>query len=188
MKRIILARHGESLYNEQERLAGQADIALTPKGIDQAKKLNRYLKDNNIVFDHAFSSALQRAEQTARQALDGLNIKLRCTPLLNERCAGDLTHHLKSDVFASPHAYILKDIYEQPDLAFPNGECFMDVVARATEFIETYITPLRDNCSIFIASHAITTQSLLVALKQKAINEAMQLKIENAKPIILEIQ
>ncbi len=187
MKKITLARHGQSLYNAEKRLAGQADIALTDIGIDQAKKLNRYIKDKDMVFDHAFSSALQRAEQTARLALNGLNTKLRCTPLLNERCAGRLTHALHADVAASSDAHILNTIYHTPDLAFPEGECFLDVLNRAQEFVELYITPLKDRCSIFIASHAITTQGLLVALKQKTIEEAMALKIENATPIMFEI-
>ncbi len=185
MKTITLVRHGQSTYNAEERLAGQADIPLTELGIAQAKALNTYLKENNHRFDHAFSSGLQRASDTARYALEGMGITHQERSILNERSAGELTHHLISDVKKSEHAHILATIYHTPTLAYPAGECFLDVVERAKQFVANDLHALSG--SIFIASHAITTQGLLVALGQKTVEEAIALKIKNAHPIIITL-
>ena len=62
MAKLVLVRHGESIYNKENKFAGWLDISLTKKGLEQAKKSGNLLK--NIKFDFAFTSKLSRAEQT----------------------------------------------------------------------------------------------------------------------------
>jgi probable phosphoglycerate mutase len=70
MKTLYLTRHGQTLFNVRRKIQGWCDSLLTELGITQAKSAGRYFKDNNITFDHAYSSNLARACDTLEQVID----------------------------------------------------------------------------------------------------------------------
>lgn len=72
MKKILyLMRHGQTLFNLQHKIQGWCDAPLTQLGIEQAKIAGKYFKDNNITFDHAYSSTSERASDTLEIVTDG---------------------------------------------------------------------------------------------------------------------
>lgn len=70
MKKIYLVRHGQTLFNATYRLQGFCDSPLTEKGINQAKNARKYYEKNNIVFDKAYCSTQERAEDTLNLITD----------------------------------------------------------------------------------------------------------------------
>ncbi|WP_315108854.1 histidine phosphatase family protein [Clostridium intestinale] len=71
MKKILyLMRHGQTLFNLRRKVQGWCDSPLTELGINQAKIAGQYFKDNNIIFDHAYSSTSERACDTLEQVTD----------------------------------------------------------------------------------------------------------------------
>jgi len=64
MKKLVLLRHGESLWNKENRFTGWTDVGLSPKGIEEAIEAGRVLKREGYFFDVAFTSVLSRAIKT----------------------------------------------------------------------------------------------------------------------------
>ncbi|MQS98203.1 histidine phosphatase family protein [Companilactobacillus halodurans] len=69
-KTLYLMRHGQTLFNELHKIQGVCDSPLTQKGIDDAKKVGTYFKQNNVNFDHAYSSTQERASDTLELVTD----------------------------------------------------------------------------------------------------------------------
>ena len=91
MARLVLLRHGESQWNLENRFTGWVDVPLSARGIEEAK--NAGIKLRNFTFDRAFTSVLQRANETLRLVLDAVgqpNIPIEKDKALNERMYGDL--------------------------------------------------------------------------------------------------
>lgn len=72
--KIVFVRHGESVYNQENRFCGWHDADLSDVGINEAKQAGQMLKDNNFVFDVAYTSFLKRAIKTLNFILDGINL------------------------------------------------------------------------------------------------------------------
>ena len=88
MKKIVLLRHGESLWNKENRFTGWTDIDLSEKGIAEAKKAGELLKQAGFTFDMAYTSVLRRAIRTLWIVLDELDemwIPIENSWRLNER-------------------------------------------------------------------------------------------------------
>ena len=69
-KTLYLMRHGQTLFNARKKIQGWCDAPLTELGIKQAKIAGKYFKDNNIGFDHAYSSTSERACDTLELVCD----------------------------------------------------------------------------------------------------------------------
>ncbi len=74
MYKIVLLRHGESVWNKENKFAGWTDVGLSEKGIEEAKESGRYLKKEGYVFDVAFTSVLSRAIKTLWLALEEMDL------------------------------------------------------------------------------------------------------------------
>ena len=93
MKKLVLLRHGESVWNMENRFTGWTDVDLSPKGIEEARAAGRQMLADGYVFDLAFTSVLKRAIRTLWLALDGMDrmwIPVQKTWRLNERHYGAL--------------------------------------------------------------------------------------------------
>ena len=94
MKRLILTRHGQSLWNAENRFTGWVDSPLSERGIQEAIKAGRLIKEFNIDIEEAFTSFLSRAIDTLNfllKELDKRNLIINKTWYLNERHYGSLT-------------------------------------------------------------------------------------------------
>jgi 2,3-bisphosphoglycerate-dependent phosphoglycerate mutase len=74
MKKLVLLRHGESVWNQENRFTGWKDVDLTPKGVEEAKAAGRLLKAEGYDFDFAFTSVLKRAIRTLWMILDEMDL------------------------------------------------------------------------------------------------------------------
>ena len=93
MQKLVLIRHGESVYNLQNRFTGWADVDLSPAGMEQAKLAGQLLKKNGYNFDAGFCSVLKRSIKTLHillEELDHLWIPGAKSWRLNERFYGAL--------------------------------------------------------------------------------------------------
>ena len=93
MNKLVICRHGESLWNLENRFTGWIDVSLSKKGIKEAKYCGKILNDNNFRFDIAYTSLLKRAESTLSYCLNELidkDIKIIRSWRLNERHYGAL--------------------------------------------------------------------------------------------------
>jgi probable phosphoglycerate mutase len=120
---LHLVRHGQSEWNRTGRLQGQADLPLTPLGVEQAGVAARTLAGRRIAAVH--SSDLLRARQTAEPIATALGLSVHLDPGLREQSYGDLEGRLSADVLAEA-AYDFAD----PDAHAPSGESLRDVHDR----------------------------------------------------------
>ena len=74
MKRIVLIRHGESVWNKENRFTGWTNVDLSEKGVEEAKKAGAILKENGFHFTQAYTSYLKRAIKTLNQILDVMDL------------------------------------------------------------------------------------------------------------------
>lgn len=88
MKPIYFTRHGQTIWNVENKICGSTDIALTDKGIEQAKELGQKIKEENIHIDEILCSPLIRAYDTAKYISDATNIPLKVEPRLIEQNFG----------------------------------------------------------------------------------------------------
>ena len=93
MKKVVLLRHGESIWNKENKFTGWTDVPLTRKGVEQARNAGRILKKESYTFDVAFTNMLKRAIDTLKIVLEELdinNIPVHESWRLNERHYGAL--------------------------------------------------------------------------------------------------
>ena len=102
MIKLVLLRHGESTWNKENRFTGWTDVPLTDKGVEEAKKAGRVLKEKGFKFDIVFTSVLKRATDTTDITLKemGLKIPVGNTWRLNERHYGALQGLNKAEMSA----------------------------------------------------------------------------------------
>ena len=81
-KKLVLIRHGESIWNQENRFTGWTDVALSAKGIEEAHQAGRLLKSEGYTFDYAYTSVLKRAISTLWYIQEELN--LEWIPVENE--------------------------------------------------------------------------------------------------------
>ena len=93
MIKLVLIRHGQSMWNLENKFTGWTDVDLSPKGVEEAKEAGKLLKEKGYTFDVAYTSVLMRANNTMDLALHELgedNIEKHYTWRLNERHYGAL--------------------------------------------------------------------------------------------------
>src|SRR5204862_6816192 len=103
MNKIVLLRHGESIWNQENRFTGWTDVGLTEKGFAEAKAAGRLLKQEGYEFDVAFTSVLRRAIKTlwtVLEEMDRMWIPIHHSWRLNERHYGALQGLNKAETAA----------------------------------------------------------------------------------------
>src|SRR5574342_616758 len=93
MKQVVLLRHGESVWNKENRFTGWTDVPLSEKGIEEAREAGRLLREAEFTFDVAYTSVLSRAIKTlwiALEQMDLMWIPVHNHWRLNERMYGAL--------------------------------------------------------------------------------------------------
>ena len=90
--KLVLLRHGESVWNKENRFTGWTDVDLSEKGVKEAENAGKLLKDKGYIFDVSFTSILKRANRTLEIVLKemNLNIPVYYSYRLNERHYGAL--------------------------------------------------------------------------------------------------
>lgn len=159
MAKIILVRHGYSVYNKEDRFAGQLDIPLDEIGVTQAESVCRYIIDNYRV-DKVYSSCLSRAYNTVKKIGDHFNIEIIKSKEISELDVGVWGGMKFSDVEKIyPEAF--KKYKESPaGNGCVGGECFNDLIKRSTSYMEKIANENKGK-TIVVGTHGGVIKSLL---------------------------
>lgn len=216
MKRIVLLRHGESVWNQENRFTGWTDVDLSPKGIQEAINAGEILKREGYTFDIGFTSLLKRAIKTLWYVLDELDllwIPVNRSWKLNERHYGALqglnkaetaqkygeeqVHKWRRDSNEYPPALAKNDErypgvdakyreLKQQDL--PLTENLNDTIKRVIPYWEEVIVPtVLLNKKIIIAAHGNSLRALVKYLDNLSNEEVTNLNIPTGIPLVYEL-
>ncbi len=152
MLKIYLLRHGETVWNTEQRLQGHLDSPLTEKGRDQARNNGNRLR--LLIRDEKFrliSSPLGRCRQTAELIGSELGFdadQIELDDRLKELCYGDWEGKTKREIQTKDAVLHQKRITDRWNVAAPGGECYSDVANR----LSSWLTELEDE-TIIVVSH-----------------------------------
>lgn len=216
MYKIVLLRHGESIWNKENRFSGWVDVELSEKGIEEAKKAGKLLKEEGYAFDLAFTSLLRRGIRSLWIVLDEMDlmwIPVRRSWRLNERMYGALQGLNKSETAAKHGAeqvLIWRRSYDVPPPAIaigedshpskdprysnldpseiPGSECLKDVVARFLPYWHDTITPaIKSGARVLISAHGNSLRALVKYLDDVSEAEILKLNIPTGIPLVYEL-
>jgi len=213
---LVVVRHGESLWNQQNRFTGWKDVDLAEKGILEAQKAGKILKEKGYDFNMAYTSRLTRAIKTLNYILD--EMKLHWIPVtkewrLNERHYGDLQGLDKAETAAkhgedqvkiwrrsydTPPPLMSKSNPEHPthdprykDVnpeELPSGESLKDTVARFLPLWNQKIGPdLEAGKKILVAAHGNSLRSLIMHLENMSQAEIMEVNVPTGIPLVYKL-
>lgn len=183
MSVLILLRHGQSLWNLENRFTGTVDIELSPLGITEAANAGELLKEYRI--DMAYTSMLKRAVDTLKIVLKVLNctIPVRRTSALNERCYGTLQGLNKAEVekkYGTAQYLLWRRSYHA---APPFGESLKKTYQRLIPFFIKEIQPkLKAGQNILIVAHGNSLRALMMFLEKITPDQISSVEIATGIP------
>ena len=199
MGTLVLIRHGQSQWNLENRFAGWVDVPLTDAGREEARRGAQLIR--TIRFDRAFTSELQRAQQTLRIVLEELGqpgILVEKHQALNERHYGALQGLNKAETakkYGEEQVLIWRRSYDIPppkDKTEWNplgiSESLKDTAARTLPCFHEKILPLvKAGQSVLVAAHGNSLRSIVMELDHLTKEQVLKLNLSTGAPIIYEI-
>ena len=188
MSKLVLVRHGQSIWNLQNRFTGWIDVPLTEKGKEEAYKAGELLKD--IRFDVAYTSMLTRAQETLRIILEtiGLAIPVIRDQALNERHYGALQGLNKDrarEKWGKEIVHLWRRSYDIPP---PEGESLKDTAERTIPFLERAIMgDIKDGRDVLVVAHGNSLRSIVMYLEKLSPEEIIKVEIPTGTPIVYEL-
>lgn len=214
MTKLVLLRHGESVWNRKNVFTGWVDVPLSSKGIDEAIQAGLLLE--KICFDAVFTSVQVRAMETAMIAL--VQSKNDKTPVvihqegkmkewtgiyhepmkeniipvyrdwhLNERYYGKLQGKNKKETALKYGADQVQKWRRSYDVSPPEGECLKDTAERTIPFFREHIlTQIQENKNILVSAHGNSLRSVVMHIEDLTREEVLQLEIPTGKPLVYE--
>jgi len=171
--RLILIRHGESEFNLTRRYTGQLDVALTEKGITQAKITADYIL-NNYKIDSVYSSDLSRAVETAKPIADALGLKIKTDARLREIFAGEWQGMYFSEVMEKYTDEYTRYKADKTNERTRGGEGMPDVMKRTLAAVSE-IAEANDGKTVLISTHNGPLMTLEVPLLNISLNDIYSL-------------
>lgn len=216
MYKIVLLRHGESTWNQENRFTGWTDVGLTEKGQAEAVAAGQLLKNEGYAFDIAYTSVLRRAIKTlwtVLEEMDRMWIPVQHSWRLNERHYGALQGLNKAETaakFGDQQVLVWRRAYDTPppplaeddprletgnpryaDLPpaqFPRTECLKDTVERFLPYWHETIAPMvRSGKKVIIAAHGNSLRALIKYLDNVSDADIVGLNIPTAQPLVYEL-
>lgn len=216
MYELILLRHGESLWNKENRFTGWTDVDLTERGKEEARAAGRLLGEQGYTFDVAYTSLLKRAIRTLWIALDEMDlmwIPVHRSWRLNERHYGGLQGLNKAETaerYGEEQVLQWRRSYDirPPALArdderfpgrdrryagidpamLPLTECLKDTVTRFLPYWNETIAPaVRRGEKVIIAAHGNSLRALVKHLDGISDEEIVGLNIPTGIPLVYEL-
>ena len=216
MHTLVLIRHGESTWNQDNRFTGWTDVDLTPTGIEQAKNAGRLLREQAFEFDLAQTSVLKRATRTLWHCLDEMDrtwLPVTHSWRLNERHYGALQGLNKADMakqYGAEQVLIWRRSYDTPpppldpqdprcersDIRYaqlapgqvPLTECLRDTVERVLPFWNESMAPaIRAGQRILVSAHGNSIRALVKYLDGVSDADIVGLNIPNGIPLVYEL-
>jgi len=188
---LVLLRHGESIWNQENRFTGWTDVDLSPKGVAEAKKAGMILRAKGFTFDLAFTSVLIRANRTLDIVLDEMNLKgieVFKSWRLNERHYGTLQGLNKAQTakqYGDRQVAIWRRSYS---VSPPAGESLKDTVERVLPYWTGSIEPfLRKQKRAIIVAHGNTLRALIKYLDGVSEEDIVKLDIPTGIPLVYNL-
>jgi len=185
MEKLFLVRHGQSLWNLENRFTGWKDIDITEAGIEEAKKAGLALKGEKI--DIAFTSALIRAQHTLSIILDEIgnpDIPVIKDKALNERSYGNLEGLNKAETALKYGDEQVHTWRRSFDVVPPGGESLKDTYNRVIPYFESQIRPLlKQGENVLIVAHGNSLRALIMYLEHLSPEEILEREIATGFPL-----
>ena len=216
MHKLVLLRHGESVWNRENRFTGWTDVDLSDRGREEAQEAGRLLREGGYRFDTAFTSLLKRAIRTLWYSLDALDlmwIPVEKNWRLNERHYGALQGLNKAETtqkHGEEQVKIWRRSYDIPppplaadddrhpsrDLRYasldpkdlPLAESLKDTVARFLPHWHEVIAPtIASGRRVIIAAHGNSLRALVKHLDNVSEKDILELNIPTGIPLVYEL-
>jgi 2,3-bisphosphoglycerate-dependent phosphoglycerate mutase len=213
--KLVVIRHGESVWNQKNIFTGWVDIDLSDKGIEESKKAGKLLKEKGFIFDLAYTSYLKRAKNTLDIILKemNLNVPIKESWRLNERFYGALQGKNKDDIKnefgeeqfklwrrsydTRPPALTIEDqMYPGNDEKYkeltqeelPLTESLKDTENRVLLYFNEEIIPsIKNNKRIIISAHGNSIRAIVKILENISGEEIAKIEIPLCVPLIYEL-
>ena len=216
MHKLVLLRHGESVWNRENRFTGWTDVDLSEQGLKEAHDAGSLLRQAGFAFDVAFTSVLKRAIRTLWVALDEMDrmwIPVHNSWRLNERHYGALQGLNKAEMaarFGDEQILTWRRSYDvrppalepgderwpgrdpryedlRPD-ELPATECLKDTVARFLPYWSDAIAPaVKSGRQVIIAAHGNSIRALVKYLDRVSDQDIVGLNIPTGTPLVYEL-
>lgn len=189
MPTLVLIRHGQSIWNLQNRFTGWVDVPLSEGGVEEAKRAADRIK--GMTFDVAYTSALRRAQDTLAIIQDqlGWNVPVIRDQALNERHYGDLQGLDKDEtraIHGEEQVRIWRRSFATPP---PNGEALKNTAERTLPFFERCIMgDIRKGRNVLVVAHGNSNRSIVMKLDGLSGDEVMALELATGVPLVYEIE
>jgi 2,3-bisphosphoglycerate-dependent phosphoglycerate mutase len=216
MHKLVLLRHGESEWNQENRFTGWHDVDLTAKGEDEGRRSGRLLKDEGFAFDVVYTSLLKRAIRTMWLALEELDqtwVPVHREWRLNERHYGALQGLNKAETAAKhgeDQVLVWRRSYDVPPPALdpdderhpgkdrryanlpaenlPLSECLKDTVDRFMPLWQDTIAPVvQEGKSVLIVAHGNSLRALVKYLDGVSEEDIVGLNIPTGMPLVYDL-
>ena len=213
--KLVLLRHGESVWNKENRFTGWTDVDLSEKGVKEAEKAGKLLKDKGYIFDVSFTSILKRANRTLEIVLKemNLNIPVYYSYRLNERHSGALQGLNKDEMrkkFGDEQVHIWRRSYDvrPPELSkdderypgndpkykdltpeeLPLTECLKDTLERVLPYYNNEIKKhLENKENVLVVAHGNSLRSIIKYLENISDEDIMNVEIPTGIPYVYEL-
>ena len=214
MKKLVLVRHGESVWNKENRFTGWTDVDLSERGVREAIEAGKVLKENGFNFGIAYTSFLKRAIKTLDYMLEELDqmwIPVAKSWRLNEKHYGNLQGLNKAETaekygdeqvlvwrrsYDVPPAPLATDDPRNPRLdkrymaigsAAPLTESLKETVARMVPYWESTIREsLKSNDQVLVAAHGNSLRAVIKVLKNISDADIVSLNLPTGIPYVFE--
>jgi 2,3-bisphosphoglycerate-dependent phosphoglycerate mutase len=208
MNKLVIIRHGESVWNKENIFTGWIDAPLSEKGIEQAEEAGKILKEKGFVFDIAFTSALRRAYDTLDLALREMNITIPIEKSwkLNERHYGGLQGMNKDEMrkkFGEEQVEIWRRSYDvKPPIKeektfqyeevkegeVPSTESLKDAEERIIPYWEEKIIPLiKEGKRVIISAHGNSIRALIKNIENISGEDITKIEVPVGIPLVYEL-
>jgi 2,3-bisphosphoglycerate-dependent phosphoglycerate mutase len=215
MKKVVLIRHGESVWNRENRFTGWTDVDLSEKGIAEAHRAGRLLKEEGFRFEKAYTSYLKRAVKTLNVVLDEMDldwIPVEKTWRLNEKHYGMLQGLNKAETaekYGDEQVLIWRRSYDVPpapldrederspfrdpryrgvdERDLPLTEALKQTVERILPYWNRVIVPAMEGLDqVIVAAHGNSLRGIIKHLKNIPDDEIVSLNLPTAVPYVFE--
>jgi len=190
MADLVLIRHGQSVWNQQNLFTGWVDCPLSEKGEDEARAAGQSLKGKQD-FNLVFTSTLGRAIQTAELLLQEMGVNAQETVRsweINERYYGRLTGKNKDkarEEFGADQVHIWRRSY---DIAAPGAESLADTAARAVPYFVEHILPrVQEGRKVLVSAHGNSLRSIVMHLEGLSQDQVVSLEIATGDPLFYNL-
>ena len=189
MGRLILIRHGQSVWNAENRFTGWTDVELSEKGVGEAEKAGDLLSE--IRFGVVHTSGLIRAQRTAeiimsRNTVSG-KVPVMRDERLNERHYGDLQGLNKAEtaeIHGAEQVHIWRRSFDVPP---PGGESLKMNAERTIPYFEEKIVPdLKEGKNVLVSAHGNSLRSIVMHIESISPEEIVSLEIATGTPIFYQ--